>query len=189
MSEKNLSHSAINQQLQSQKMITDAAEIHGIMCGMLASGMPVESKEWLPALEDFTNQKETFTPECFDTLKHLYTDTVEQFIDADFTLALCLPDDSAPITERASSLLLWVQGFLLGFGLQQNDLTRCSADVKEAMEDFSQIARMEDDLEECEESEQSLFEVVEYVRVSAMLCFSEMGKAPGKNSKPNNTLH
>ena len=186
MSEQNTSHSFINQKLQSQKLVTDAAELHGIMCGMLASGMPPESKEWLPALEDFTNQKETFSEDCADALKHLFTDTAEQLIDPDFSLVLCMPDDSAPINERANSLLLWVQGFMLGFGLYQNDLSRCSADVKEAMQDFSQIARMDDDLEENEESEQALFEVLEYVRVSTMLCFSELGKQK-KSAAPEST--
>jgi len=191
LSEQTVSHSGLNQLLLSQKLITDASEVHGIIAGMLAAGMPLESKEWLPAIEDFTNQKEVFPDECSDVLKELYTQTVEQLIDTDFSLSLLLPDDNAPVSERAGCLLVWVQGFLLGFGLYQDDLTKCSADVKEAMEDFSQIARMEEDLEETEESEQALFEILEYVRVSVMLCFSELGKGKTVNSdnSKNSKLH
>ncbi len=191
MSEINVTHSSLNQLLLSEKLVTNASELHGIMVGMLVSGMALESKEWLPALADFTNQQEPFTEQCAEALKHLYTDTVEQLIDGDYSLTVLLPDDNSPISERAGSLLVWVQGFLLGFGINQSDLTRCSADVKEAMEDFAQIARMEDDMEESEEAEQALFEIVEYVRVSSMLCFSELGKGKtiAGTAKPNKNLH
>ena len=38
--------------------------------------------------------------------------------------------------------------------------------------------------EETEEDSQALHEVIEYVRVSALLCFAELGKEPvGKSTK------
>ena len=104
-------------------------------------------------------------------------------------MVLCLPDDAAPINERGQALLEWVQGFMLGFGLFQDDLTKCSPDVKEALEDFAEIARMDEEMAEGEEFEQALFEVVEYVRVSAMLCFNELGKSPEEQQSQPKTVH
>ena len=43
--------------------------------------------------------------------------------------------------------------------------------------------------EETEEDNQALHEVIEYVRVSALLCFAELGKEPtDKNSKEDPSL-
>ena len=78
---------------------------------------------------------------------------------------------------------------MLGFGLHQDDLTGCSADVKEGLEDFAEIARMDDEMSETEESEQALFEVMEYVRVTAMLCFNELGKSPEQQQSEPKTVH
>ena len=36
---------------------------------------------------------------------------------------------------------------------------------------------MDEEMDEDEETEKAFFEVVEYVRVSAMLCFNELGKS------------
>ena len=78
---------------------------------------------------------------------------------------------------------------MLGFGLEQNDLTKCSEDVKEALEDFAEIARLEEDMLDNEESEKALYEVAEYVRISAMLCFNELGKSAEDQQSEPKTLH
>ena len=86
-------------------------------------------------------------------------------------------------------MINFVQGFMTGFGLYQNDLSQCSAEVKEAFEDFAEIARMEDAMTEDEESEQALFEVEEYVRISTMLCFNELGQSPLDDAEAPPTVH
>ena len=40
-----------------------------------------------------------------------------------------------------------------------------------------------------EESEQALFEVMEYVRVSAMLCFNELGQSAADQQSEPKTIH
>lgn len=175
--------------LQQAAISSDAAEVQGILTGMLAGGMPVQSEEWLEALADFVNQGEKLPDEIKQQVKQLFRQTREQLMAADFTLTLCLPDDAAPINDRGLALVKWVQGFLLGFGLHQNDLTGCSEDVKEALEDFAEISRMDEKMSEGEDSEQALFEVMEYVRVSAMLCFNEQGRSASRAATPSKTLH
>ncbi len=73
--------------------------------------------------------------------------------------------------------------------IHQADLTGCSDDVKEALEDFADIARMDEQMSEDEESEKALFEVVEYVRISSMLCFNELGKSSGAEQNKPKTVH
>lgn len=179
----------ISAALQRENILASAAEIQGVFCGMLGGGMPLESQDWIEAIADFVNQGEPLVKEIELQLTELYNETCQQLVETDFALVLCLPDDAAPINERGQALLEWVQGFMLGFGLHQDDLTQCSADVKEALEDFAEIARMDEEMAEGEEFEQALFEVVEYVRVSAMLCFNELGKSPEEQQSQPKTVH
>lgn len=177
MSEEQVRYEQFSNILNQHKVVVDAAEIHGMLCGMLAGGMTVDDQSWLEALADVVNQGEEFASELKDVIVQVYNQVCQQYIEADFALVMCLPDDASPINERGQALMQWVQGFMLGFGLHQADLSKCSDDVKEALDDFSQIARMDDQMSEDEESEQAFFEVVEYVRISAMLCFNELGKS------------
>ena len=77
---------------------------------------------------------------------------------------------------------------MLGFGLKQKDYGKLSSDVKEVITDFSEITRLDTTFEETEEDSQALHEVIEYVRVSALLCFAELGKEQNTQSTKK-TLH
>jgi yecA family protein len=175
--------------LERNNILTTAAEVQGMLCGMLGGGMPLECRDWMEPLADFIHQGEDFSKEVQTTLNELYDSSCQQLLGSDFSLVLCLPEDSTPINERGQALLNWVQGFMLGFGLHQADLTGCSEDVKEALEDFAEIARMDEEMPEDEESEQAFFEVMEYVRVTAMLCFNELGKSPEQQQSEPKTVH
>lgn len=189
MSQDNLHYEQLSALLERNQLLTDAAEIHGILCGMLAGGMPLQNRDWLEAMADFINQGEALNTEVKTALLSLFDQSCQQLVEADFALTLCLPDDASPINDRGQALINWIQGFMLGFGLYQADLTKCSADVKEALEDFSEIARMDDEMAEDEESEQALFEVMEYVRVSSMLCFNELGQSATDQQSEPKTIH
>lgn len=187
MSENN--YDTLTTLLEQHNILTDAAEIQGIFCGMLSAGMPLENQDWSEPLADSVNQSEPFAEPVKQALTELYNSTCQQLIEADFALALCLPDEAAPINERGQALIQWIQGFMLGFGLFQADLTACSEDVKEALEDFSEIVRMDEQMPQDEDSERALFEVMEYVRISCMLCFNELGQSAEENQKTPKTVH
>lgn len=159
-----------------------------MLCGMLAGGMDPKNTEWQTAICDFINAGEPLNPEITEMVEAVFEQLVQQLRSDDFSLELCLPDEEAPATERGQGIIAWVQGFLLGFGVEQRELKSCSEDVKEALKDFSDIIQMDSDMPESEESEQALYEVVEYVRISAMLCFSELGHA-APNNEQLRTLH
>ena len=186
---QSLNYEELSTLLEQHAILTDAAEIQGIFCGMLSGGMPLESQDWLGSLSDSINQGDGMAEAVQDQLTVLYNETCQQLLETDFTFNLCLPDESAPINERGQALINWVQGFMLGFGFHQADLTSCSADVKEALEDFYEISRMDEAMPEDEDSERALFEVVEYVRVSCMLCFNELGHSAADNQTTPKTVH
>jgi len=175
--EKQLDYDSVSNKLSQQGVIVDAAEVHGIMCGMLCGGMLLTDPKWLEALSETINQGDGFSDPAQHLLNTLFNQTCQQLLEPEFALSLMLPDDQAPINDRGAALINWVQGFMLGFGLHQQDLMQCSDDVKEALEDFSDISRMEEPMDADEESEKALFEVEEYVKISAILCFSELGQS------------
>nr|WP_203565769.1 UPF0149 family protein [Alteromonas hispanica] len=187
--EKQLDYDSVTNKLSQHGVIVDGAEIHGILCGMLCGGMSLTDQKWLEALSETVNQGDDFSESVVFTLTTLFNQTCQQLLEPEFALSLLLPEDQAPINDRGAALINWVQGFMLGFGLHQQDLVQCSDDVKEALEDFSDISRMEEPMEADEESEKALFEVEEYVKISAILCFSELGQSLLDDQKDKPSLH
>ena len=180
--EKQLDYDSVSNKLSQQSIIVDAAEVHGILCGMLCGGMSLTDQKWLEALSETINQTQHL-------LTTLFNQTCQQLLEPEFALTLLLPDDQAPINDRGAALINWVQGFMLGFGLHQQDLMQCSDDVKEALEDFSDISRMEEPMDADEESEKALLEVEEYVKISAILCFSELGQSLLDDQQDTPSVH
>jgi len=184
-----LSYQAFSAMLKQENIIVDASEIQGILCGMLAGGMNLDDQNWLEALADVINQGDSLSATAQQNIVLMFNQICQEFIEADFALRMCLPADSTSINVRGAALVNWVHGFLLGFGLHQDDLTNCSPEAKEALEDFAQISKLDEDMEEGEESEQAFFEVIEYVRISAMLCFNEMGKSLIDSRQQSPVIH
>lgn len=184
-----LQYDLFTNMLVQQNVLVDASEIQGILCGMLAGGMNLDDQEWIEALADVVHQGDTLPKTAEAHVVLMFNRVCQELVEADFALQMCLPDDSTPINERGKALVNWVHGFLLGFGLHQNDLTNCSDEVKEGLEDLSQIAKMDEKMDEDETSEHAFVEVVEYVRISAMLCFNEMGKSLIDSRQQSPSIH
>ena len=62
-----------------------------------------------------------------------------------------------------------------------------SDDVKEVLTDFGEIANLSDEIDDDEATEQAYYEIAEYVKVSVLLCFSELGVPP--ETKDQETVH
>lgn len=174
---KKQTYEAVQDVLNKHGVAADPASIHGILCGLLSGGMGHAQNDWIGVLQDTCYQEQQFNEPTLYLLTQVFNQCCQELIEGQFSLTLLLPNDDSPINERGLALIEWVQGFMLGFGMQQNDLTKCSDDVKEVLNDFSDIARMEEPMDDDEESERALEEVVEYVRMSAMYCFGELGKS------------
>lgn len=187
--QKQLDYDGVSNLLSQHSIVVDGAEIHGMLCGMLCGGMALTDQQWIHALSDTTNQGEPFNDTVAQILKDLFNQTCQQLVESEFALQLLLPDDQAPINDRGMALINWVQGFMMGFGLYQQDLMRVSEDVKEALEDFADIARMEEPMNDDEESEKALYEVVEYVKISALLCYSELGQSLLDDQQDKPSVH
>ncbi|MCI2285127.1 UPF0149 family protein [Colwellia sp. MSW7] len=169
-----------------------ASEIHGVLTGLICAGYPFEDTGYVSMLNDLFNSGDGFPSQVKSTLKQMFSELWTDILDDAYGFQLMLPDDDDTIVERGHALSMWVQGFNLGFGLQQKDSPVVSEEVKEVITDFAEIANLSDEMEEDEATEQAYFEINEYVRISALLCFSELATLPtksGGDTPANSTIH
>lgn len=91
---------------------------------------------------------------------------------------LLLPPDDRSLQERASAVLDWVRGLLFGFALGGLRREQLLGQAAEAFDDLVELTRM--DLEavaEDEADDEALTEIVEFLRVAAMLIREDRAKA------------
>ncbi|GAA6171025.1 UPF0149 family protein [Colwellia sp. KU-HH00111] len=168
------------------------SEIQGVLAGLICAGFPFEDQGYLAMLNDLFNNSEPFPAAVKNIVKQLFSELWTDILDDNYSFQMMLPDDDESLVERGHALGVWVQGFNLGFGLQQKDKPVASEEIKEVLTDFAEIANLSNEMEEDEDTEQAFFEISEYVRISALLCFSELGTLPinaGGNDQNDSTIH
>ena len=166
----------LEQLLIDARCSTRAAECHGFLCGYLCINNDLREdvvRNCLLADGDVAVMSCT----CLDGLKALATDVHDQISSADFTLQLLLPDDSRSLRERGASFIQWCEGFLSGLGAAGVvKFYALSSEGRELLDDLYKICRLDpDDMNDAGEDEESaLTELIEYVRMGAMLIHEEI---------------
>jgi len=162
-------------------IIQDAAECHGLLCGLLCTRGAVSRDEWLTMLcdEDTTTaamEQDSDHAAAWAVVQNLYQQTLAQLQNTAFSFQLLLPDDEQSLSSRVTALGDWCMGFLFGLGVEGSGRhLSMPADAQEIIRDFVEISRAyHDEEEEYEVSESSYMEVVEYVRVGAILIYEEL---------------
>lgn len=157
------------------------AEVHGALCGMLAV-RPVAREVWLQqVLGNDGAAHPAMPPAELDTLlQQLYAATVSQLGEADFSLQLLLPDEDETLDERTTALAKWCEGFLFGLGVVGVEDKRLGdGELREFVQDVSEISRVTLDAGHAEEQEEAYTELVEYVRMGVLLATTELGPGAG----------
>ena len=90
--EKQLDYDSVSNKLSQQGVIVDAAEVHGILCGMLCGGMSLTDQKWLEALSETINQGDAFSDPTQHLLNSLFNQTCQQLLEPEFALNLLLPE-------------------------------------------------------------------------------------------------
>jgi len=155
-----------------------ASECHGIVCGLICGGINLEDSSWYGAFNDLMNDGLALPIDLKKVMQQAFDNARGEFLAEDYQVRLLLADDDQYLNERAKSLAQWTESFLTGLAIGNESGKAMSKDVKEALADLNQIAKIDSEIEDGEEAEQFLEEIIEYVRVSAILCFSELGQKP-----------
>lgn len=175
--------------LGQEQMIISAAELHGMLTGLLASGQRASGNEWLPILADLANDGEEFSPAMKGRLEQLGKTIRADLGCPEISFQTLLPSDDELLADRLVALTEWAQCFLVGFAVNQQNLQKASADLREGIQDLAEIARLAPDAVADEESERSFYEIAEYVRITAIMCFGELGQMPPPKPTANSTIH
>ncbi len=156
---------ALNHAAVRLKLGVDACELHGSLCGFLAGGGTVSERNFIERLGYETSEAASTEP----VLHALLAASRDALDDPDLGFAPLLPDSDEPLSERVSALLDWSRGFLGGFGLAAGADAPLSPESAEALHDLASIAAFDALAEDGDEAEDAFMEVLEFVRVAALL--------------------
>ncbi len=156
----------------------DPSEIHGSLCGLLCADNSIDQNAWkqlvMPELE-FNN---LLHKDSLEYLGQLYSQTVQQLNDPNCEFQLILPNEENSDTQaQIDALGEWCQSFLVGLSLGGvSDFDALPEDSAELLRDFLEIARAGTSyqLNELDDNQQSLFELIEYVRIGILLINEEL---------------
>ena len=169
----------LNNALQEQEIAGRLSELHGFACGALAIDIsyPLDTSMAILA-PDLGNV--VFDTDIQEQLDHFYEVTRAQMTDPVLQLDLYLPgydneDEEINLSTRVGALASWCDGFLFGLanaGLQER--TDLPSDTAEIIRDLTSIAQLGGADTGEEDEELSYIELLEYVRMSALLVAEEL---------------
>ncbi len=170
--------------LREARALPEPAEAHGTLAGALCSSRNYGLIEWLR--EILPDDSPDHAALQGSVLQNVYDSMVRTLVGNDADFAPLLPNDDAPLAERADALSLWCQGFLYGLGSgATSDPGTVSTEAGEIIRDFTEITHVGVDAgDENEESEIAFAEVLEFVRVGVQLLFVELAPARGEEPAP-----
>ncbi|WP_100638094.1 UPF0149 family protein [Marinobacter salexigens] len=174
------------------KAFSHPSELHGALCGRLATGSRIEEDEWLAMVCEHMGLPESSAEEdesLAGFMNEAYKQTLEFLKAADMSFHPLLPDDDYAIDQRLEALVAWVRGFLEGMALSAGEsLGDAPEEIRELIEDMVAISQVSEDQDSDEESEQQLVEITEYIRLGALAVFTEFNP-PEKPASEAPTLH
>jgi uncharacterized protein YgfB (UPF0149 family) len=148
----------------------ELAECHGLLCGLLCRETKSTGSDFIYQLAAIQLVVEPGAA-LSEVLTETHETTARQLEDEEMGFVLWLPDDDEPLEERTIALAQWCSGFLAGLA-SGGQLDTLSEEAKEAIGDLQEVARVEissQGASESEEDEAAFAEIVEYVRVVALM--------------------
>ena len=149
-----------------------AAETQGIATGMLCGNDRTETRLWI---SEILQDIDEIDLEDRIVLEHLFENTKTTLVGDDFSFKLLLPDDNAPLSERADALRQWCQGFLFGIGSVPL-ASDWPDESREIIKDIAEFAKLDANVDG-EDAENDFMEITEYLRAAVM--YLRTGLNPG----------
>jgi uncharacterized protein YgfB (UPF0149 family) len=175
-----LTHAELDQQLHAADADCGAAESHGMLCGIICAAGNADEKLWLEQILGEGNTLSAAAQKARELLERLYAESRLRLEEDGLDLVLLLPEDDILLHLRSRALGRWCQGFLYGLavgGIRGN--RKPAANVDEIMHDFYEISNAGFDAAASDENEEAAYlEIVEYVRMSVLVCHHELQPPP-----------
>ena len=173
-------------------VMASAAEVHGLITGLLSAGVEPDAQQLLPVLHDFLNDGQALPVDIKQHVVSIIESTAKELGKNDFSFSMLLPSDDDSLAERLDAMVEWTQAFLVGFAVQQTDLSLVSADVREALDQLTEVTRIDihtTDDGSAEENDEAYFLVLEHIRIMVLACYTEVGQKYSAKPAGNKTLH
>ena len=163
----------------------DAMECHGVLCARFCVELRPDPAAWVHEVIGSQDANNLQVQASQESLAHLYQHTEQAFHAELENFRLLMPNEDEALSERLQALLDWCGGFVSGLGLGGIKIDDgLDPTVKEILEDFMEMTRMEVDVDDDDENETAFTEIEEYIRVGVMTIGLTM--RPGNKSA---TLH
>lgn len=156
-------------------------EMHGILSGLLVVDETVSDGQFVACVLD--DEQESPAATVIETLHELHRNTQKMLGSSGIEFEPLLPDDDYALVERLNAASAWSRGFIVGLAKQGVSAGKIvSPEVSQFIHDLTEISNSEYEVEESEESELIYVELVEYLRMGALLLQEEL--QPQISSKP-----
>ncbi|MGF1547269.1 MAG: UPF0149 family protein [Thiotrichales bacterium] len=161
---------ALEDALNATDAVLSPAEVHGMLIGNLIRFNHVDVAEFAQTIVGQTDPGNRAQAEALTVLDRVYRISHAQLGGGDLELRLLLPDDDQTLELRVAAACDWARGLLYGMA-EQGTATRKLMDreSREFLADCRNISNTEFATEETEADEQVYFELIEFLRLGAMM--------------------
>ena len=183
----------VSNELARLDLYVDGAECHGAMCGYLSANRGEDFAEWLNAIllpmsetADVGEAPVLVDVDSSGLIVKLFDISLAQMHDDECGMRLLLPGDDEPLNERVEALAEWCHGFLYALTVMvSKEVSQYSAEAQEVIGDFVKISQSGlEESDAAEEDEAAYAEIVEYVRIGALLVWSDSRQMQRDNTSP-----
>ena len=165
----------VTQAFADAKSSLDTCEVHGFLTGVLSAGAQMDAAQLVAVFEQHFDC--TLSMTMHELVIQLSFQTGLELDDPEMGFDLLLPDDDVSTGVRGQGLYIWCRGFLSGFGVtgryQESEL---SEEIREVLTDLAKISALDVEVPNSNENEGDLLEIIEYVRMSAIMLYLESTK-------------
>ncbi|MCK5663625.1 MAG: UPF0149 family protein [Thiotrichaceae bacterium] len=152
----------VNTSLQHVGALMDAAETHGILCGLLCSTPAFDNEIWFKHVLSEMAVNDGLASKCQQQLLLVKHYTQEQLNSPNCEFMPLLPSDEISLLERTQALGGWCEGFLFGLGM-----TGIPDEAKEFIDDLISISRIAP-ADMNERNEEQYMQLVEYIKIGVI---------------------
>lgn len=182
-----LNYEAFNTLLEQHNMVVTAAEVHGVVCGLICGGLAQNDIRWQQHFNALLNDDFALPSEVQKAVNLLFSRVHDELL-SQTQFELLLPVDDEALDDRLDAMMEWSAAFLAGFGVVQQELNKASDELQEMIQDISSITQVSSDFDqEDEESETAFVVLYEHLKLGAILAFEEFGSGQAQPKRP--TIH
>ncbi len=168
----------------------ELSSLHGLICGLICAKPELELSELVEVLEKI-GIVDMLESSMSSQLGILLEVSKNQLLDDQCEFEIWLPDDETKLSARTSCLGEWCSAVLVGLSEFASEyLANIDGEAREAIGDFTAIARVaEEPIEGSEADEEDFMQISEYCRVALLLFREALIRGSLRGPETDERLH